>query len=72
MFSIACRVHDDNLPPLSAHLVKLRSSDKYLSLSVSSDVKFDCWHLGFFRSSVTSFLTDDIKLCTSKVFHGLG
>ena len=63
MFSIVCRV----FPPLSAPVTdKLRFSDKYLSLRLSSDVKFDCWYLGFFSSSVTSFLTIDLYLCKFK------
>ena len=49
------------LPPLSAFIFKLRFSDKYLSLSLSSDVKFNCWQLDFFSSSVT-FMTMDIYL----------
>ena len=55
------------LPPLSASfIVKLGFNDKYLSLSFSSDVKFDCWELGFLSGSVTSFWTVDIYLCKFK------
>ena len=70
MFKIVCRVHDDNLPNLSApFIVRLRFYDKYLSLSFSSDVKFEICQitkLDFFSSSVTSFLTMDIYLCKFK------
>ena len=54
------------LPLSAAFIVKLRFSDKHLSLSLSSDVKFDFWWLGFFSSSVTSFLVVDIIFVSLK------